>query len=999
MNKKIDMKKILYTIGLAFAFSLGAMAQQTLNGVVKDASGNPFPGVKISKVGELRINSTTDENGIFSLGLEEGDYIELNYADVVLKRVKVTGEAMNIVLDSQQDGMADLGFMKRTEENQTQSVSTIYAGQLMKSATSTNRVNNAFFGLIPGLHLSQNVGWRTNAGMKIRGVSGSPLVLVDGFQRGLTNMTLEEIESVQVLKDGAATALYGARAANGVILINTKRGIYNSFDIDVNYRHGFNFPINQPEMADAYTYAMAQNEALHYDGLPLQYTSKQLENFKSGANPNYYPNTNWVKEGMRDFSQNNQFNLMVRGGGQRVRYMALLDYKNEFGLLNEDYTHYSERYNSQIRNYELDLRINLDVDVTSSTKVKFSLYGIIGEDKRPNTEIDDIFQNLYKVPAAAFSVKTANGNWGSNSIFKMNPIAAIADVGYVQENRRLLEGDMRLTQDLSMFVKGLNAEVAVAYDNSATYQDIGSKTYQYEIFSQNASGLPTSQIGGSNSTMQISSSKLTEQFIRASVETKLNYDRAFKNHQVSASVVYRQDMEEPLELNKSYYRQNVMGFVGYNYANRYMVDVVGNYYGTSVLLKGDKFRFYPAVSAGWNLANEAFLENVSQLDMLKLRASWGRSATDGLDYGLSNYFWISDKTSSKYAFGESLATSINGLREQRLPVYQLELETADKYNVGVDLRMWKNFTASAEVFYDRRTNILVDDNRTSGMLGIDPAQSNIGENETRGLELSLGWNQQLKDFKYYVNANWGLNDSKVIENGQAYQPYDYLYTKGNKIGQLFGLEAIGYFNDEEDIASSPNQTFSVVRPGDVKYKDQNGDNRIDNEDKVAIGKSTSIPDMIFGLNLGFEYKGLGIDMTFNGVSGITRQLNMANVHQPLRKGNTNIATWYLKDKVRWTESTKDIANLPRLSTLSNENNYQTSTQWIEDGSFFKLRNLNVYYNLPQAWSKKMKMDKCQIYAKALNVFSIDKIKYFNCEDIALGYPDLFSVYVGLNINF
>lgn len=581
----------------------------------------------------------------------------------------------------------------------------------------------------------------------------------------------------------------------------------------------------------------------------------------------------------------------------------------------------------------------------------------------------------------------------------MNPIAAIADVGYVQENRRLLEGDMRLTQDLSMFVKGLNAEVAVAYDNSATYQDIGSKTYLYEIFNQTVAGLPTTKTEGSNSTLQVSSSKLSDQFIRASVEAKLNYDRTFNKHQVAASVVYRQEMEEPLGVNGAYYRQNVMGFAGYNYDNRYMLDVVANYYGTSVLLEGDKFRFYPAVSAGWNIANEAFLEDVSQLDMLKLRASWGRSATDGLDYGLGNYFWISDKTSGKYAFGESLGTLVNGLREQQLPMYRLELETADKYNIGVDLRMWKNFTASAEVFYDRRTNILVDNNRTSGMLGVTPAKSNIGENETRGLELSMGWNQQLKDFNYYVNANWGLNDSKVIENGQAYQPYDYLYTKGHKIGQLFGLEAIGYFNDEEDIANSPEQTFSVVRPGDVKYKDQNGDKRIDSEDRVAIGKSTSIPDMVYGLNLGFEYKGFGIDMTFNGVSGLTKQLNVSSVHQPLRNGNTNIATWYLKDKVRWTESTKDIANVPRLSTLSNENNYQTSTQWIADGSFFKLRNLNVYYTLPQAWSKKMKMDKCQVYAKALNVFSIDKIDYFNCEDIALGYPDLFSVYVGLNINF
>lgn len=993
------MNKILYTIGLIFTFSLGVMAQQKVDGVVKDSSGKPLPGVRVSKVGEFRYNSTTDDNGLFSLEVEVGDYIELNYADVILKRVKVSGNSLTFTLDPKQDAIVDLGFVKRTEETQTQSVAAIYADLLAKNATSTNRVNNAFFGLIPGLHLSQNTGWRNNASMNIRGrgglSTGAPLVLVDGFQRGITNMTLEEIESVQVLKDGASTALWGARAANGVILINTKRGIYNSFDIDVNYRHGFNFPINKPEMADAYTYAMAQNEALHYDGLPLQYTAKQLDQFKTGMNPAYYPNVDWFKEGTRNFSQNNQANLMMRGGGKRVRYMALLDYKNEFGLLNEDYTHYSERYNSQIRNYELNLRMNLDVDITSSTKMKFGLYGIIGEDKRPNTAINTLFQNFYNVPAAAFPIKTLNNNWGSNTIFQMNPLAAIADVGYVQENRRLLNADMRITQDFSMFLKGVSADIAVAYDNSATFQDIGEKTYLYEVGYLGQNGLPVSETYGTNTTLQITSSKLSAQFIRSSVEAKVNYDRVFQDHQLAASVVYRQEMEEPLERNASYYRQNVMGIVGYNYANRYMVDVVGNYYGTSVLLKGDQFRFYPAVSAGWNLSNESFLQNATNLDLLKLRASWGRSATDGLAYGLGNYFWVG---SGNYPFGDGL-TTVNGMKEQKLPMHQLELETADKFDVGVDVRLWKNLTASVDYYYDRRTNILVDNNKISGMLGISSAQENIGKVESRGLELSLGWSQQHKDFSYYVNGNWAWNDSKVLENGQAYQPHSYLYTKGHKVGQLFGLEAIGYFNNEDDIAKSPEQTFSVVRPGDVKYKDQNNDGRIDGEDRVAIGKSTTVPEMIFGLNLGFEYKGFGIDMVFNGVTGLTQLLNVANVHQPLRHGKSNVSTWYLKDKVRWTEATKDIANVPRLSTLSNDNNYQTSTQWTEDGSFLKLRNLNVHYTLPQKWSKKMKMDKLQVYAKAQNVFSIDKIKYFNCESVSLGYPDLFSLYLGVNINF
>ena len=285
------------------------------------------------------------------------------------------------------------------------------------------------------------------------------------------------------------------------------------------------------------------------------------------------------------------------------------------------------------------------------------------------------------------------------------------------------------------------------------------------------------------------------------------------------------------------------------------------------------------------------------------------------------------------------------------------------------------------------------------MMGLDPAKSNIGIVKSRGFELSLGWNDQFKDFKYYANANIAFNGSEVIEDGQSFQPYDYLYTKGHKVGQLFGLEAIGYFSDEEDIKNSPIQAFSTVRQGDIKYKDQNGDNIIDSNDKVAIGKSTTTPDMVYGLNLGFEYKGFGVDMVFNGVAGITKVLNVANVHQPLRNGRSNISMWYLKDRIHWTEETKDIANLPRLSTLSNDNNYQTSTQWIEDGSFFKMRNLNLYYNLPKKWINKAKMEKLQIYVRAENLFSLDKINGLNCEDLSLGYPDLLNVYLGLNINF
>lgn len=990
----MNMKLILYFA--CMLCSLNMMAQQKVNGVVKDSSGTPLSGVKVFKVGAISNYSLTDDNGVFFLELEEGDYIEVNYADNLQKRVKVTGTTMDVVLDNTQDFNRDFGFMKRTENNLTQSVSSVQAEMLDRAATSTDHTANALYGLIPGLYAKQNVEWDAQASLRVRG-TGEPLVIVDGFPRNLEDVTIEAIESVQVLKDGAATALWGAKAANGVILVKTKRGSYNSFNIDVNYRHGFNFPINRPKMADAYTYALAQNEALRNDGLAdQQYDTDILDLFKNGTSPYLYPNVNWAKEGTRSVAENNQVNVMLRGGGRKMRYMALLDYQNEFGLLNEKYTHYSDRYNSQIRNYSLGLRANLDVEITPTTLLKFNLAGKIEEEKSPNGNINTIFSNFYQVPSAAFPIKTQNDNWGGNSIFKQNPIADFADLGYIQDNARSLNADLRITQDLSMFAKGLNAEVAVAYDNTAVFREVGSKTYMYEQCYMSEGGELVSNTEGTNSALKISSSGLHSQCIRATVEAKLNYEYAFNKNQITASAIYRQESEEPLGLNTSHYRQNVMGIIGYNHNNRYMIDVVANYYGTSVLLKGDKFRFYPAVSAGWNLSEEQFLKEKPFLDLLKLRFSWGRSAIDNIAYGLGNHFWGGGGGSYPFSAGME---SNGGMIESVLPVYNLQLPTSNKYNVGIDLRMWKNLTVSAEYFYDRRSDILVDNNTISNISGINPPPGNIGEYTLQGIDLGLGWKQKLRNFNYYVNANFTWNKSKVIEDGQAYQPHDYLYTKGHRIDQVFGLEAIGYFKDEADIEQSPQQTFSQVRPGDIKYKDQNNDNKITPEDKVPIGKSSSIPDLFAGINLGVEYKGFGLDLTFNGMKGLTKILSVNGVHHPLRDGKASISSWYLNDRVRWTEETKDIANMPRLSTLSNENNYQLSTQWLTDGSFFKLRNVKVHYSFPQKWIKKLKMEKLQLYVKALNVFSMDKIQDFNCEDIKLGYPDLFSLYLGVNVKF
>lgn len=916
------------------------------------------------------------------------------------KNAYIVGIALLCSISAIADG--DTKTKSKINERQTSAVSTVTSEELEKN--STPNPYNTLYGLLPGLSVLQQTGWTDNAKLIVRGrgsLNGAePLIIVDGFPRPLEYLNVAEIESVSVLKDGAATAVWGPRGANGVIVITTKRGKEAKMSIDVNYRFGMGLPINQPKFVDAYTYAQAKNEALLLDGLQPQYTNAHLEAFRNGSNRDLYADTDWLNEGLRNQSYNNQADFTFQGGGKRLRYFTMLSYKNDYGILNSAYTDYSDRYNAQMKKYSLNFRMNLDVELTSTTMAKLTMLGMLYERKRPNTAEDKIFTGLYKTPSAAFPVRTSNGYWGSNTVYNDNPIARIADVGYYKENQRMLQADLRIIQNLSVITKGLSAEMAVSYDNSATYQETGSKNFLYEINSsvlnpETGEYQVNTERFGDDKALTVDNKDLADQYIRANLEAKVAYDRTFGKHTFIASGLYRQESLTPTGKAQSRYRQYITATAGYSYDNRYLLDVVVNHSGTSVLPKGDRFRTYPAVSAGWVLSNESFMESVSFIDLLKLRASWGRSGYDGFDYYLDRQYWVGG---AGFVTNDAGGT-LSGLKEGRLAISDMSCEISDKYNVGLDTRLFKSLTFTADYFMDRRRNILVDGaNMVSSALGIEVAKTFMGAVDTKGFELALNWNGEKKDFSYHAGANLSYVKTKIVENGEGYKPYSYLSAKGYPVGQIFGLEAIGYFRDAEDIAKSPTQTFSDVRLGDIKYKDQNNDQKIDDNDRVAIGHSSTIPKLYYGINLGFEYKGFGVDMLFQGVGGYSKMLNVANVYWPLRN-NTNISTWYMDDNIRWTEETKDIANLPRLTTLNTSNNFQNSTQWLVNGSYLKLRNLNVYYNLPQQWIKKAKVEACQVFVRANNVFSLDHVKYSNCEDLSVNYPDMLSVYFGFNVKF
>lgn len=985
------MKKYFLILCLSMVYSTVALAQETISGVVKDKFGKPVEGALVTLVSSPSTKAITNEMGLFTLQAEVGSMIQVNYADAKLLQLWADEETVEIVLDENSDLVANQSFYRSALRN-TSAVSTIGAEEIERN--STKSPYDIMTGLMAGLVTLDNNGYDAQPDRIIRGrgnFGGSPVYVVDGVIRLVGNINPADIESITVLKDGPALALYGTQAANGAIVITTKRGQYNTNDIEVRYTRGAGIPINVPQMADAATYAQAMNEALYYDGLSAKYTDDDIALFQDGSSPYTHPNVNWLDEMTRDFGSNNLLDVAFRGGGEHLRYYSSVNYKNNYGLLNDEYSK-TERYNSQARDFELGARINLDADITQSTLVKFNVQGLLRQSHNANN-LDKLFQNALGTPANAMPVKTENGLWGANNLYKKNPIAEMSDVGFYRTDTRLLQADLRIQQDLSMWASGLRAEVAVAFDNNVIYHETGKRTYQYGLYDAAKDSII---VGGLNSDLDISNSGYASQYMHMLLEGGLHYDNAFGKHAINASLIYRQETNENAGQNNSFYHQHILGMLGYNYTNRYMVDVLLNYSGTAVLPKGDRFNVYPSIGAAWLINNEDFMKDVEIVDMLKLRASYGISSIDNIAYELNKQWFVGGGSYTGGSGNTSIGTS-NMLGP--LPVPDLQIEKSSKYNIGIDAQLFGGLTLTVDAYKDQRRNMLIPGKTSvSGVVGQEIAQVCRGAMDSKGLEFSAMWEQNIDNVSYYVGGNVSYMTNEVIENGEAIPAEPYLSAKGHVFGQAFGLVADGYFDDQAEIDAAPEHTFSAVRPGDVKYVDQNGDNKIDANDRQAIGFSTFLPEYYYGISLGVETHGFGVDAVFQGLANYSKFLNTADVHYPLRN-NGNISTWYLEDNVRWTEGTKETANLPRLSTLTNDNNYQKSTQWLVDASYFKLRNLNIYYNLPEAVLNKMNMEKFQIFVRGNNLFSLDNVKTSNCEDFAVNYVDQMSVYAGINVKF
>lgn len=984
-----------------------AQSEDNVTGRVLDEKGKPVAGALVSVEENPLVRVATDKNGRFEITAVKGSRLKVQTGDDAMKVVKIeNGSELTVVMDYSSEKV-NYGFgLQQTNAESTGAVSTVYAENIDKSSAFS--IGNSLYGNVLGLTTMQSTGvvWEQMPSMYIRGLktlngNNGILLVVDGLERdnnwqALKYITPEEVESVSVLRDAAALALYGYRGVNGVVNIVTKRGKYDTREINFSYDHAFNYMTRKPELADSYTYASALNEALTNDGKQVRYSQNELNAFKNGTSPYLYPNVNWWEEVFRDRGASDIATLSFRGGSTKMRYYTMMNLQNNRGFIKNFDT--NADYSTQEKYSKANFRTNLDIDLSPKTKMQANIMGILNEFSRPGMGSDNLISKLYQLPSAAFPIRTESGLWGGNTTWgeNWNPVALTEGRAYSKGHTRGLYADMSLRQDLSSLTKGLGASVRIGYDNLASYWENHTKGYKYGMASVASweNGLPIAgeEITGGKDTEMSGDSKLDWQYRAFNFQMNVDWQRQFGVHSLYSMLLYTYKYDNAKGINNTFYRQNAGWYTHYGFKNRYFADFTLMASASNLLAPDHRWNVSPTVGLAWLISNEKFMQSQNVVDFLKLRASFGMLNTDNIPgngywnetVGGGNGYPINNNFGGDGGWHEGRLASVNGTTEK-----------AYKYNAGVDATLFEGLTLTVDGFYERRSDIWVSsDGQNSAVLGASGSYVNAGIVDSWGTEIGANYYKKMGNVELNLGGTFTYNRSKIIEMLEEPAAYDYTRSTGNPVGQIFGLQAIGYFVDQADIDNSLPQQFGPVKAGDIKYKDMNGDKVINSDDRVAMGYNSTCPEIYYSFSLGLEWKGLGFSAQFQGVGNYTAILS-GTYYRPL-VDNTTISNYVYRN--RWTPETPN-ARFPRLTTETVDNNLQTSSLWLADRSFLKLRNCEVYYKLPSSWLNRFWVKNAKVYVRGVDLLCFDSIDQLDPEAMNNSYPATRSIHVGLSVGF
>lgn len=1027
------MKKILSVLLVLLGFAASAYSQSSkganieITGRVTDELGEPLIGVSVTIKNRPGFGSMTDVDGKYSIKVAKYStlvfsYISFETAEVELEDQKV----VNVVLSESKDNILDQAVVTATGVQKkitvTGAVSNVDVGSLQKTATSS--VTNALAGNVPGIIARQTTGQPGDnvsefwiRGISTFGAGSSALVLVDGFERSLNEINVEDIQDFTVLKDASATAIYGSRGANGVVLITTKRGAEGKTKLNAKVETSYNAPTMMPKFVNGIDYIHMLNESRTTRSQQAIYNDTQVRLFENGLDPELYPNIDWMNTVLKKGTQSYRANLDLSGGGKTARYFISASYLNEGGMYKSDQA--VNDYKTNANYSRLNYRMNVDLNLTTTTLLSVGVSGSLEKQNQPGGSSSEIWESLLAYNSSITPIKFKDGKWAStvvqfdenNKEARVNPWVLVTQMGYNETWKNKIQTTLNFTQDFHFVTPGLKFLARVGFDTNSN--NISSHFKRPDLWgyskSREGDGTIHKWMAQNEVLMEINSSSQGER--REYLEAEIHYDRTFNGHMVGAVLKYTLDKftDTSENLDKSTIQsierrhQGLAGRFTYGWKYRYFIDFNFGYNGSENFATGKQYGFFPAFSVAWNLAEEPFIKNgFKVMEMFKIRYSYGKVGNDQLSI---RYPYLSSfKNTTGYNLGDiNSDNKYDGLTYNNYASVGITWEISTKHDVGIDFSFANGMvTGTVDYFDEKRDGIYMQRSFLPHSVGLTESvpYANSGSVRSNGFDGNVAFNKKFGNVNLTVRGNMTYSKNEILEYDEAYSRYDYTRQVGHRVGQLRGLVSEGLFKDYDDIRNSPKQTFGEVAPGDIKYKDINGDGVIDNNDVVPIG-ATVKPNLIYGFGVSLAWKGLDVNLHFQGAGKSSFCMEGA-VSYPFLNG-----TWgnVFQDAVGnyWSKDVNEDPNAkyPRLSYNGNANNYRPSTYWMREGSYLRLKTVEIGYTLPKRWLSAMHFTGLRIYVMGTNLLTFSSFKLWDPEmgsTTGQQYPLSKSVTVGLTFN-